>query len=296
MTKVQSPDLQTFRITTQHEAEIFENFLNKYCRDRLRINDDLIKPPYIGKLYSVGEETQSQRLFWAAIDLELTYIFLARDTGIAGMTHNQINAAGKAEVPSVFSDSALFASKLDVLCAYTSLAYRCRAWWDKFMGVLILMYAEGKYDRYMGGKSRAKAFKRIAVEWKGFSPQLHSAFKNMLRTLLIHAKRKLMEETDFHGHSNEKQLEYLRNTEISEIIQDFESSDLEYETILGFIGDIIDSLNEIRTAETHGTGMLRKWSLGSVPLSQSRDASLDYHYNVVNEIMHAIRQTLYEFR
>ena len=295
MTNSQSLHLKTFRITSQHEAESFGNFLNQYCSNRLKMKDP-IKPPYIGKLYSVGEKTKNGRLFSAAIDLELTYVFIVRDTNLAGMTRNQINATWKGEEPSVFNDSALFASKMDMLGAYTSLAYRCRAWWDKFMGVLILMRAEEKYERYMKkGRSRAKAFQKIAVEWEGFSPQLHSAFKNMLRTLLIHAKRKLMEETDFHGHPNEKQLESLRNTEISEIIRDFESNDLEYETILGFIGDIIDSLNEIRTAETHGTGMLRKWSLGSIPLSQSRDASLINHYNFINEIMHGLRQTLYEY-
>ena len=159
MTKSQSVHLQTFRITSQHEAETFENFLNQYCSDRLKMND-VINPPYLGKLYSVGEKTKNGRLFSAAIDLELTYIFIARDTNLAGMTRNQINATGKAEEPSVFSDSALFASKIDMLCAYTSLAYRCRAWWDKFMGVLILMRAEEKYDRYMKGRRPSESIPR----------------------------------------------------------------------------------------------------------------------------------------
>lgn len=163
------------------------------------------------------------------------------------------------------------------------------------MGVLILMRAEEKYDRYMKGRSRAKAFQGIAAEWEGLSPQLHKAFKNMLRTLLIHAKREMSAETGLHGHLNEQQVESLRKTVIPEMIRDLESKDLEYAIILEFMRSIIDALNEIRTPEIHGTGMLRKWSLGSVPLSQSRDTSLINHYNFINEIMHAFRQTLYEY-
>ena len=57
---------------------------------------------------------------------------------------------------------------------------------------------------------------------------------------------------------------------------------------------IIDTLDEVRTAEVHGTGILRKWSLAMLPLHESKDAWLINHWNIANSFMHALRRELLE--
>ena len=54
----------------------------------------------------------------------------------------------------------------------------------------------------------------------------------------------------------------------------------------------MEHLDGIRTAEAHGTGTLRKSTLGTVPIDESEHASLLAHYNIALGTMKALRRTL----
>ena len=54
----------------------------------------------------------------------------------------------------------------------------------------------------------------------------------------------------------------------------------------------MEHLDGIRTAEAHGTGTLRKSTLGTVPLGESGPARLVAHCNIALGTMKALRQTL----
>ena len=56
--------------------------------------------------------------------------------------------------------------------------------------------------------------------------------------------------------------------------------------------ELIENLDIIRTAEAHGTGMLRKWSLSTLPLEKTRDFGLINHWNMANDFMKALQKTL----
>ena len=55
---------------------------------------------------------------------------------------------------------------------------------------------------------------------------------------------------------------------------------------------VMEHLDGIRTAEAHGAGMLRKSTLGTVPINESGQASLLAHYNIALGTMRALRRTL----
>lgn len=55
---------------------------------------------------------------------------------------------------------------------------------------------------------------------------------------------------------------------------------------------IIDNLNQIRTAEAHGTGTLRKWVLAQLSPGESKEAWLIVNFNASVYFMNALRETL----
>ena len=54
----------------------------------------------------------------------------------------------------------------------TSFALRCRAFWDKSMGILFLIYDESNYEKFARKKSRKGFFKERAGSWRSMSPDL----------------------------------------------------------------------------------------------------------------------------
>ena len=63
------------------------------------------------------------KLLNAHIDLELTYLFMMKDSLLAGGTHNRLHDTGKTAVGSVLDDFELFSGKLDILYALSALFF-----------------------------------------------------------------------------------------------------------------------------------------------------------------------------
>ena len=233
-------DDRTFRIQSLEEARKFSAFLAQYYVRRCGSGSTGVNfEQYISTLYSYCQRhCANEKLFYAVIDLELTYLFMNRDCGSSAGVWNQWFSPDKPQAENVLNNLNKFSGKMDILYHLTSFSFRCRAFWDKYMGILILLYDEKKYDRYFKARSRKNTFIKIAEQWDNFSPHIQKCLGELLRNQRIHAGLK------------DKTTELLKDYAIP-----FPYPFLKSMTAL------IDALDNIRTAEAHGTGMLRKWSL-----------------------------------
>ena len=264
-------DVRTFQIRTPDEAENFENFLNQYYRSpSVGEVNGIVPENYIKTLYLYcHEHRKNGRLFYAVIDLELTYLFMMKDCFAAGGVLNQLLTKDKFPVESILENFQNFSGKMEVLYRLNSFAFRCRAFWDKYMGVLILLYEREKYDEYSKAKSRKKSFRTIASKWDNFSPHIQKG----LARIALSLGQPLGLKDDMTKHLENNGIPFP-------------------EPFLEIMLKIIDALDCIRTAEAHGTGTLRKWSLSMLPIGESRDTGLYNHWNHANEFMHALRETI----
>ena len=266
-------DVRTFQIRTPDEAEKFENFLNQYYRSSSReVMIGIVPENYIKTLYLYcHEHHKNRRMFYAVIDLELTYLFMMKDCLSSIGVWNQLFAKDKFPVESILGDFQLFSGKMEILYGLNSFAFRCRAFWDKYMGVLVLLYEREKYDEYVDAKnkSRKSSFKKIASKWDNFSPHIQDS---LARFLLNFGKQFGLKD---------------------DMIKNLENYGIPFpDPFLDIMLEFIDALDCIRTAEAHGTGTLRKWSLSMLPPSESRDTSLYNHWDPANVFMHALRETI----
>src|SRR5690606_17453071 len=142
----------------------------------------------------------------------------------------------------------------------TSFTYRCRAFWDKYMGLLVLIYSPNEYEKYCKAKSRKKKFQSLSNEWISFPIELQ---ESLIQTL------------QQHPFYNELKGKNIYPTPFLDILLTF-----------------IDQLdNKYRTAEAHGTGAIRKWSLSMLPAEQSQDFALFSHWNIANSMIQGLRQS-----
>ena len=105
-------------------------------------------------------------LFTAIYDLEITFLFMEVDICSVAGTHNLQFAPRRPYENSVpLLDDAAFAGKMDTLEHLTAFALRCRAFWDKVMGVLFLLCDPAMYDTFTRRKSRKGFFAKCAADW-----------------------------------------------------------------------------------------------------------------------------------
>ena len=267
-------DDMTFRINSLQDAETFETFLNKYC-SRTCGSRDTIPAGYFATLFHYTRDHRlCGKLLAAAVDLELTYIFMMRDSLGAAGVWNQAFSPGHPNPTSVLDRFDSFAGKIDILYNLAAFAFRCRSFWDKFMGILFLLYDEDNYESFVKAKSRKKYFKERAGSWSSLSPHIRQCLTKVYGDIVsVALKRGIPDRAAGPPLSRE-----VRATIAPVFPQD--------------LVRLIDALDDIRTAEAHGTGTLRKWSLAMLPLDESRDFSLLNHWNIANSFMHNIRRVL----
>ena len=264
---------QEFRIQDLQDVQQLEVFFNNYAQT-------IVGKPYCGHLpkeYLSALFTHCRltpnnlRLLYAVLDLEFTFLFMLADTQLAGGTWNQRFAPEHTNQESVLQDFGNFRGKMEILRGFTSFAYRCRAFWDKYMGILVLLQDDSQYDRFTDARSRKRTFRKIASAWEGFPNHVHRA---VAECLLDRGLRKVLAKG---------QQEILA-------VQGLPYPNPTLDIFLGFI----ESLDTIRTAEAHGPGILRKFALAMSPLEESRDFELIGDWNIANKLMHALRDTILE--
>ena len=126
---------------------------------------------------------------------------------------------------------------------------------------------------YIKTRSRKQFFMRRARGWPEIPVHLRKCLTNIVRTWLIHSgQRKAVRDID--------------NWKLCIPFPD---------PFLEILGEIIAMVDAVRTAEAHGAGFLRKWTLANLPIDKSRDFALMNHWNMGNEFMHALRATIAEY-
>ena len=164
----------TFDIDSPAVARRFQSLLNAYyVSSRLSEEPSTVPADLFATVDTLSRTgRQDRRLLWAVIVFELTYLSMMRDI------HGALDVwAGRfsPESPkpaSVLDDSHAFAGKLDILYNMTSFALRCRAFWDKTMGILFLLYDDSNYQAFAQSASRKRFFRKRAGSWPSLSSHL----------------------------------------------------------------------------------------------------------------------------
>ena len=265
---------QTFRISSLQEVEDFAVYISRYGETffpRYDIVDSFRNIYHYSRVHTECDRTNG-KLLNAYIDLELTFLFMMKDFLLAGGTHNRLHDAGKTELKSVLNDFQLFAGKMDILYSLSAFSFRIRAFWDKYMGVLFLLYAHQEYEQYIKARSKKAFFIKHAKEWPIISDNLRKCLTSIVKMWLMRSGQRESDE------------------EIDKL-----SLCISFpEPFLKIFGDIVEMVDAVRTQEAHGAGFLRKWTLANLPIDRSRDFALMNHWNHGNEFMQALQTTIAE--
>ena len=267
-------DTQTFRISSLQEAEDFAAYISRYGEKfspGYNVYDHIRNIYNYSRVHSTSDRING-KLLNAYVDLELTYLFMMKDSLLTRDTHNRLHDTGKIGTGPVLDDFELFSGKMDILYSLSSFSFRIRAFWDKYIGILFLLYENQKYEIYIKARSRKAFFIRHARQWPEISVHLRKCLTNIVRTWLIHSGQR----------------EAARKISDGKLCVPFP------EPFLEILNEVIEMVDSIRTPEAHGAGFLRKWTLANFPIDRSRDFSLMNHWNNGNEFMQALRATIAE--
>ena len=182
-------DAELFRINSLQEAANFATYLSRYGDSIIsgyNICDHIENTYNYSRMHSENDRSNG-KLLHAYLDLEFTNLFIMKDMSLSGGTNNQLNNRGKIASTSVLEDFELFSGKIDILYALTALVFRLRAFWDKYMGMLFLLYDCQKYEKFIKAKSRKNYFVKSAHDWPIISLHFQNCLTNIVRTWLIHS-------------------------------------------------------------------------------------------------------------
>lgn len=148
---------QEFSLHDRGEVERFSELVRSYVEDETHL-------PFHGidllRWYDRCKEMDKDggRLFAAILDLKITFAFVFIDfyKTIPGL--ESINCK---ESLNIMSNPLLFKRKMTMLHDNIDVAVRFRAFYDKFMGVLVLLLCPEKYKKFGKSGSRKEDFKKI---------------------------------------------------------------------------------------------------------------------------------------
>ena len=106
-------DTETFQIASLQEAEDFAAYISRYgeaTSSGYDIRDHIRNIYKYSRVHSTSDRING-KLLNAYIDLELTYLFMMKDSLLAGGTHNRLHDSGKTALGSVLDDFELFLGK-----------------------------------------------------------------------------------------------------------------------------------------------------------------------------------------
>ena len=108
--------------------------------------------------YCMVLKENGPKLFAALLDLKITIAFLFID----GVKYApDFNALNRKDGTNILENEALFNKKMKMLHHNIDLAIRYRAFYDKFMGVTVMLLKPIKYEDYNNAKSRKKLFPNL---------------------------------------------------------------------------------------------------------------------------------------
>lgn len=149
---------QEFKLKDKSEVVRFNELLENYVHDEIHIPFSAINLcAWFDKCMTLPK---GGRLFTALFDLKITVAFLFIDSIKAAPNGNSINRKDDIDI---LSNPVLFKKKLNMLHENIDIVMRYRAFYDKFMGVLVLALCPDDYDSFVKADSRKKEFGKKMV-------------------------------------------------------------------------------------------------------------------------------------
>lgn len=145
---------QRFTLHNREEVETFETMLHKHVEAETHLpfhSLNLIQA--FDYCMTLGE--RGGTLFAALLDLKITIAFLFID---AIKYAPDFNALNRKDGSNILEDEALFNKKMKMLHHNIDLAVRYRAFYDKLMGLIVMLLNPPRYEDYNKANSRKKLF------------------------------------------------------------------------------------------------------------------------------------------
>lgn len=155
-----NPELETsqkFVLHNREEVTSFETMLNKHVETETHLPFRSLNLTRAFD-YCMSLKEDGPKLFAALLDLKITIAFLFIDGIKYAPDFNALNRKDRA---NILKDEALFNKKMKMLHHNIDLAIRYRAFYDKFMGVTVMLLNPSKYEVYNNARSRKKVFPNL---------------------------------------------------------------------------------------------------------------------------------------
>jgi len=149
-----------FSLKSRDEVLRFEELLDNYSSSLTRL--PLRHISLLESYDRLIKREDGARIFSSILDIRINTVLLFLDAHAVGATWNALFSSGKLEGGSVLESREKFFGKIEIHRFNSSYVLRYRAIWDKIMGLIILVYSPGEYERFSGAKSKKKAFVKIA--------------------------------------------------------------------------------------------------------------------------------------
>lgn len=164
---------QAFSLHDRQEVVKFSELLESFVEEESHLPFHSIKlPRWFDKCQRIEGDG---RLFAAIQDLKITVAFLFIDFIKSCPDSKSIN---RQDNPDVLSDADLFRKKMKMMHELIDMAIRFRAFYDKFMGVQVLLFCPERYNSYISAKSRKNVFREMMKEYIA-SDSLDSLFDSI---------------------------------------------------------------------------------------------------------------------
>ena len=145
---------QRFTLHNREEVDTFETMLHKHVEAETHLPFHSLNLTRAFD-YCMSLKENGTKLFAALLDLKITIAFLFID-GIKYAP--DFNALNRKDEANILEDEALFNKKMKMLHHNIDLAIRYRAFYDKFMGLTVMLLNPTRYVDYNNAKSRKKIF------------------------------------------------------------------------------------------------------------------------------------------
>lgn len=155
-----NPELETsqkFVLHNREEVTSFETMLNKHVETETHLPFRSLNLTRAFD-YCMSLKEDGPKLFAALLDLKITIAFLFIDGIKYAPDFNALNRKDRA---NILKEEALFNKKMKMLHHNIDLAIRYRAFYDKFMGVTVMLLNPSKYEVYNNARSRKKVFPNL---------------------------------------------------------------------------------------------------------------------------------------
>lgn len=148
---------QEFSLKNKEEVIKFTELIKSYVEEETHLPFHWIDLPCWFDKCMMMEENGG-RLFSAILDLKITFAFVFIDFNRIIPGFKVVNSE---ESPNILADANIFKEKMALLHDNIDMAIRFRTFYDKFMGVLVLLSSPDKYNKLGSSGSRKSDLRKL---------------------------------------------------------------------------------------------------------------------------------------